>query len=104
MKTFIPKDDQRLPDYFTIKITYITGKEETIDVVSIRHIGDTYNKGFKTGTLNAYEIWTKDDIMLVRNKDTIVGIDYDKNWSKIVAIQEEQLMKEANDNEKSKTN
>jgi len=80
---FIPKDDQRLPDFFTITVNYLTGRKETIEVSGLQVIKD----------FNMYEIWTREDTMKVILISAIESIDYDKEWSKIVRIKEELAKK-----------
>ena len=79
MKPFIPKQDDRLPDFFTITINYLTGRKETLEVVSAIY--------YKDGDM--YEVWTREDLMKIVPKSSIESIDYDKNWSKIVALSKE---------------
>jgi hypothetical protein len=91
MKPFIPKQDDRLPDFFTVTINYLTGRKETLEVVSCNY----YNRivddmgNITSDNFDCYEIWTKDDLMKIVPKASIESIDYDKNWSKIVAIKQE---------------
>jgi len=101
-KTFIPKEDQDLPDSFKIIITYVTGKTDEFDVVSTLPP--------KNGIL---ELWTTDDECRYIIVENICKIEFDKEFSKVVAInkkriekemkeQEEKLNKEKKDDKKSK--
>ena len=80
MKIFIPKDDQRLPDFFTVVVNYLTGRKETIEVASLKYITD----------MECYEIWTRENMMKVIYKGSLESLDYDKNWSKIVELKDEK--------------
>jgi hypothetical protein len=84
VKTYIQKDDQRLPDYFTIKVEFVTGKVKEIEVTSIIYLKE--NK--------MYEIWTKEDKMIILMQEAILAIEYDKEWTKIVEIKKELKEKE----------
>lgn len=72
----IPKDIQELPDNFNIKIYYVTGKIDDLCVVSLVPIRIT----------QTIEIWTSENIMLLIPIQSILKIEYDKNWTKIVEI------------------
>lgn len=86
------KSNPNLPDYFGITINYLTGKSESLEVVScIYYERLTNNKGHLTAEhYDSYEIWTKDDFMKIVPRASIESIDYDKNWSKIVALRNEE--------------
>jgi hypothetical protein len=97
---FLPKDDQKLPDHYTITVTYIDGSKEDIVCSTVE-----YND--KAGRLDVFNrftdyvghgcpyitIWTFDDEMIVIPLVAIRKIQYDKEWSKLVAIREEHMKK-----------
>ena len=76
INTLLPKEDQALPDFFTLTVNYLTGRKEIIDVANFQYIE----------AIEMYEIWTKDNLMKVIPRNAIESIDYDKNWSKIIEI------------------
>ena len=104
-KTFVPKENQDLPDYYTVKISYVTGKEETIEVAHHRLIEKLVLKEIKDNNGNTidyqtaphpapfFEFWTKDDICITATLSNIVGIHFDKNWTKAVRIYNENKKK-----------
>jgi len=104
-KNFIPKDNQELPDSYTIKISYVTGKEETIEVASHRLIEQIVLKEIKDNSGKIvevqtaphpapfFEFWTKDDIYITAILSNIVSIHFDKNWTKVTQIYREKNKK-----------
>lgn len=84
MRPFLQKDDQRLPDSYGIKITLVSGKVEDYDIVSHK----TYDQE------RYFEILTKDDLWLMFPIINIIKVEFDKNFSKIVAIKQELRSKE----------
>lgn len=71
---FVPKDNQELPDAYGIKIFYIDGKSEDFEVAS-HNLGD-----------KVFEFVSKDDIWSWVQISNIKRIEFDKRFSKIVAI------------------
>jgi hypothetical protein len=80
VRSFIPKDNQEMPDSYNVKIYYITGKTDDFCVVSLFPIPQT----------QTIEIWLKDDLMLLIPIQSILKIEYDKKWSKIVEISKKE--------------
>lgn len=83
---YIPKEDQRIPDYYEIKIFYHDGK---FDVFEGSH-------SFVKET-NSYDILTKDDEWRNIPLTSIKKIEFDKNFSKLMALNQERV-KARNDN------
>lgn len=75
---FIPKDDDRLPDNYGIKIIYVNGKVEEFELAS----------HFINKEINLLEFWTKDDFCHWVPISSIQRIELDKRFSKIIAIRE----------------
>ena len=104
-KSFIPKDDQALPDSYTVKIQYVTGKEETIEVASHRLIEQVILKELRDATGKVvevqtaphpapfFEFWTKDDMLVNVTLSNVTSIHFDKNWTKVVQIYREKNKK-----------
>lgn len=85
-KTFLPKEDQSLPDNYSVSIFYISGKHEVIELAS-------HNLNKECGLL---ELWTKDDICSWVVMANIQRIEFDKNFSKMVAIKQKMDKKVEN--------
>ena len=90
---FLPKDDYDLPDSFKAKIHYINGKVEEFDLAQQFPI--------ENGVL---EIVTKDDIWNWVFVNNVQRIEWDKNFSKMVAIREKIKQKEREDQLKKEVN
>lgn len=84
---FIPKEDQRLPDSYSVTIHYVTGIKETFDLAS-----HSYSKD--TGML---EFWTKHDLMSWVPMSSVRRIEFDKNFTEIISIKNEMSKKVEND-------
>lgn len=76
VKSFLPKENHDLPDNYGIKIFYISGKMEEFELAE-----HSLNKD--TGML---EFWTKDDVCNWVIISNIQRIEFDKRFSKLVAI------------------
>lgn len=76
---FIPKEDPEIPDAFGMTIHYVTGKKEEFEVAE---------RGPVDGGLMSFV--TKDDIWHLVVIQNIVRIEYDKRYSKLVAINEKK--------------
>ena len=77
---FIPKDHEKLPDHYGATIFYITGGQESFDLASHRFIKES----------NSFEICTKEDIWEIIPLSSIKKIQFDKRFSTIVVISQEQ--------------
>jgi len=88
-KTFIPKEDQRLPDSFKVVVSFVTGESEEIEVAS------TFAP--RNGII---EVWTKEDTCKYLVVENVTKLEFDKNFSKIVAIRKEQEAKALEEEEK----
>lgn len=86
-KTFVPKDNQELPDNYDITIEYVTGKTVTIEVATHNVLQGT-----------RLEWVTKDDLWGFVILENVLSVSFDKRFSKIVAIRE----KETREKEKTK--
>ena len=76
-KVFIPKQDNQLPDFYGIKITFITGKYVEHQVAS--HSRNDH----------VFGLVTHEDLFYDYPMTNIISIEYDKNFSKVVKIREE---------------
>lgn len=79
MKPFIPKEDERLPDAWGIKITYATGRVEEFE--------GTHNVYKETGTL---EILTMEDKFFLLPIQNILKIEFDNRFSRFVHLKKEK--------------
>lgn len=77
-KVFLPKDDQRMPDFYGVKIEYITGQTKEFKVASHSFIN----------SLRAIELITFDNEYVVVPMDNVV-LYFDKDFTKIVEIKKE---------------
>ena len=82
-KVFIPKDDQRLPDYYGVKIHYVTGKVDDLQIASHTFLKE----------IECLEFVTHEDLWYNVPVSSIVKLEFDKSFSKIVALREEQKKK-----------
>jgi len=73
-KTFIPKEHPDLPDNYSIEISYLDGSKESIEAASHR-LGDKF-----------LEVATKEDKFIWVFQEGVKRIEFDKRFSKIVAI------------------
>lgn len=78
---YIPKDIAELPDNFGVKVFYVNGKTDEWEVVKFSPIKET-------GTIEAI---TKDDIIILVPISSIQKVEYDKRFSKIVALRKKQI-------------
>jgi hypothetical protein len=76
-KFFINKDNQELPDSYTITIEFVTGKKKEYNVAS--HL-------FVKEPLHGLELKLFEDIIVVIPVTNIVEISFDKNFNKIMEI------------------
>lgn len=92
MKTFIPKDDNRLPDFYTIKVEEITGKTREYKVVSHTFFdGSSFfkeGKEFKYPNIRAIQLLTYENEYVLIPLDNVF-ISFDKNFTKIIEIKNE---------------
>ncbi len=79
IRPFIPKDDQNLPDSYGMTIHFISGKTKEFELAQHR-IDEKFQ---------LIEAWTIDDIHVWTPLTSIAYIEFDKNFSKLVAIREE---------------
>ena len=76
---YIQKENDKLPDFYTVDITFINNKTERYEVVS--HL---YVKEF-----NFFEITTHDDLHKVFILSNIFKIEFDKSFTNIVQLKKE---------------
>lgn len=81
-KPFIPKDDQRMPDYYGMHIIFHDSKSVELDVVSHKIIQD-----------RMLQVITHEDEWKLFPIEGIKEISFDKQWSKLIAIRAEQERK-----------
>lgn len=73
---FIPKDDQQMPDFYTLSINTLTGKTLTYEVVSHRFISD----------YKLLEIQKKNDTLTLIPVASLVSIDFDLAFTKVLEL------------------
>lgn len=82
-KVFLPKEDQALPDYIGLKIHYVTGTMEEFKVASYQPVVN-----------GVFEFWTEDDLCHWVMVENVKHFEWDKNFSKMVAIRNELKRKQ----------
>lgn len=78
VKTFLPKQNQALPDNYGVKIIYVTGLTETFELSSHR---------LQNGL---FEFEIKDDLWNWVPVENVLRIEFDKRFSQIMAIKEKE--------------
>ena len=78
VKPFIPKQDQELPDNYGVKICYVSLPCEEFEIASHR-----LNDGL-------FEFETKDDLWNWVPMTSVARIEFDKRFSKIMAVKEKR--------------
>ena len=78
VRPFVPKDDYELPDNYGMAIYFATGKKEEHELASHR-------MNERSGL---FEFVTKDDIWNWVPMQNVLRVEFDKRFSKIVAIRE----------------
>lgn len=90
-KAFIPKDNQNLPDSYTIEVLYVTGKTDKIEVAHHSLLDktiipiDSKVSRYEPSASPFLEYVTKDDIWGWIPISSILRLEFDKNFSKIMA-------------------
>lgn len=93
-RPFLPKVSSDMPDNYGVKIMYVTGKEEVFELAS-------HNFVKETGT---FEFVTKDDIWSWVPMSSVQRIEFDKRFSKIMAIREKELQKQTEAQKQTRDN
>lgn len=83
-RPYLKKDHPDLPDSYNISIKYIDGSKDDFEVAS-------HNLNPNTGIM---QIWTKEDICVWVVTSNIKVFEFDKRFSKIVALKEKINKKE----------
>lgn len=105
--TFIPKENQDLPDSYGLTIYYANGKQERLELAShkVTHVvripdpegpyeaQDIGKFRFEPAPCPMLELVTKDDLWSWIPLTLGCRFEFDKNFSKIVAIKEEMAKK-----------
>lgn len=102
LKTFIPKVDQEMPDYYGMEIRFLGEREPLkLEVASHEFVDKVYEPIFEIkegkkifkemklfGVHHApyVEIFTTDDQTIVVPMNTVKSMNFDKNWRKIVEV------------------
>lgn len=91
----LQKEHMDLPDHYGMEIKYVTGNTDKLTIAGHRLIDKVYEKGVLSGVMSVpfFEIWTKDNEMVVLPLSSVISIKFDKNWSKIIDIKD-KLQKE----------
>ena len=82
VSVFLPKQDQDLPDSYGIDVQYLVGKDESFEVASHKIIKDT----------RLLEIVTTDDVWHLIPLNSIRCLNFDKRFSKIIAIKQSKTI------------
>lgn len=77
---FVQKDNSYLPDFYTITVHSITGKQESFEIASHKFVQP----------FRLFEFVTTDDLWNAIPLDGISRISFDKNYSKIVQLSKEK--------------
>ena len=95
---YIPKDDQRLPDFFTITINYLSGRKETLKVAEFNYYEKLVNsKGEVVAEhYDTYRGWTYENEFFEIPRASVESIKFGEEYTKIVMIERERKNKEAN--------
>lgn len=91
MKPFLKKEHEDLPDFYGVKITYANGKDEDYEIVSHGYMQnitafDQDGNPRERQHMGLLELATKNDGFIVLPLCNIFRIEFDKNFSKIVAL------------------
>lgn len=96
---FIPKDDQRLPDSYKVKVFYVSGKVDELELANhwirdkvIVPVDQSVSK-YEVAACPFLEYLTKEDLWGWIPISSIQRLEFDKDFSKIVAIKEERERK-----------
>lgn len=89
---FLKKQDQRLPDTYEIKLQYLDGTKDIFVIAAHQFILDN----------TMFEFVTFDDLWYTVPISAIKCIGYDKNFSKVIAIREEMMKKQMEQNQSTK--
>ena len=74
MRPFIPKENPDIPDFYVMKVTYVTGKSEEINTVSHRVMPD----------ISLLEVRTHEDRFCLIPLSSLCKIEFDGNFNKIL--------------------
>lgn len=91
-KPFIPKAYPDLPDNYGVKIVYASGNTESFEIASHRLNG------------GLFEFATKDDLWNWIPMSSVARVEFDKRFSKIMAIKEKEAAKNDKSQPSSKPN
>lgn len=75
-KPFLIKDDQALPDSYKITVHYVTGKRDEFELAQ-----HSLNQA-----TNMLEFWTIDDQVNWIPMNSVVRVEFNKEFSKMIAI------------------
>lgn len=90
---FIPKQNEKLPDFYHVNIEFINGKSKSFDIAQHNYLD-------RFGAVGILEILTKDNIWHNFAVSNIIEVTFDKEFSKVVDIKNEM---EAKRKEEEKT-
>lgn len=103
IKPFVPKDNLELPDSYKIKVIYVSGKTDEIEVAShnirdkvIIPVDQNTNR-YEASGCPFLEYVTKDDFWGWIPLSSIQRLEFDKNFSKIIAEVQKQNNKKQTD-------
>ena len=103
MNVRLPKDDQRLPDNYGVKICMVTSEIREYELAQHMIIDKVYSARSENGKIvndvvgcapmPYLELWTKDDEIITIPLINIAALEFDKRYSKIVAIKNSMKQK-----------
>jgi hypothetical protein len=92
---FIPKENQELPDHYGMKVYYLNGTTEEFEVASHTVIDKVYERTQEgrrligPSSVPTLEFVTKDDVWSQIPYTSIRRMEFDKRFSKILALAKE---------------
>lgn len=86
---FIEKEDQELPDSYGITVHYRSGRSESFQVAHHVYLNDDKAPP-------RIEIATKDNLWSVILWDVIARLEFDKNFSKVIEVQQKRILEKGN--------
>ena len=91
MKTrpFIPQKDERMPDFYTMTVHYVDGKKEEFKLA-----------GHQVTQFEMLDFVTTDDIVQWIPLTSVKRIEFDKNFSTMMALKREYEMNQARESAK----
>lgn len=95
MKPFLPKDNQKLPDFYKVKVHYVNGTKEEFKVASqklIEHVRLPRGEGFEIAVNPApcVEFYDSEDRIHLIPILSVQRIEYDKAFTDILELKKKR--------------